>query len=87
MSTLEDRLHEDVEKLRQRRDELRVQMELGKMEAGDVWQKAEDRWQALEGKLRLLTSASKEGAADIGDAAAKLVEEIREAFSKIASRL
>ena len=87
MTTFQDRLHEDVEKLRQRRDELRVQVELGKMEAGDAWHEVEDRWERLEGKLRVLADASKDSAEDIVGAAGLLVEEIRAGLAKVAARL
>jgi hypothetical protein len=83
MSTLEDRLHEEVEKLRQRRDELRVQIDLGKMEAADVWNDAEHRWTQLEGKLRLLASESRDAAGDVREAASQLVDEVREGFAKV----
>lgn len=87
MRTLQKRLHDDVEKLRQRRDELRVQIDLGKMEATDTWHETEERWQRLEGKLRVLAAESKDAAENVGSAAAQLVEEIREGFTKIAKRL
>lgn len=87
LSAFEDRLHEDVEKLRQRRDELRVQLDLGKMDAAEAWHDVEKRWQHLEGKLRLLASESKEVRADVAEAAGLLIEEIRDGFAKVASRL
>jgi hypothetical protein len=87
MSTLPERLHEDVEKLRQRRDELRVQVDLGKMEAEDAWHEVENRWQRLEGKLRVLAGESKGAAEDVGEAAAMLVDEIREGLARVARRL
>ena len=87
MSTVRERLHADVSKLRQRRDELRVQLDLGKMEASDVWHEVEDHWQHLEGKLRSLANESKDAAGDIGEAATLLVDEIREGLAKVARRL
>jgi len=86
MSKIQDRLHDDVEKLRQRRDELLLQLDLGKMEASDAWHEVEDRWQHLEGKLRVLAAESKDAAGDVGKAASELVEEIRAGFAKV-SRL
>lgn len=43
MSTVQERLHNEVDRLRQTRDELRVQIDLGKMEASDVWRGVEER--------------------------------------------
>ena len=37
-------LDELLKKLEQRRDELNVQMHLGKAEAKDLWQETEDKW-------------------------------------------
>jgi len=87
MTTVEDRLRADVSKLRQRRDELRVQIDLGKMEASDVWHEMEERWQRLEGKLRTLADESKDAVEDVGEAATLLVDEIREGLAKVARRL
>ena len=87
MSTFEKQLHEDVEKLRQRRDELRVQLDLGKMDAKDVWHDVEKRWQHLEEKLRILASESKGASGNVAEAARLLIDEIREGFAKVASRL
>jgi cell division septum initiation protein DivIVA len=87
MSTLYERLQEDVEKLRQRRDELRVQIDLGKMEASDAWHETEERWERLERKLRVLAAESKDAAENVGAAASQLVEEIRAGFAKVSSRL
>ena len=87
MNSVRERLHADVSKLRQRRDELRVQIDLGKMEASDVWHEVEDRWQRLEGKLRVLADESKDAAGDVGEAATLLVSEIREGLAKVARRL
>lgn len=85
--SLQDRLHEDVELLRQRRDELLVQIDLGKMEAADSWHEVEERWQQLEGKMRAIAADSKEAAGDVGEAASLLVDQIREGFAKVARRL
>jgi hypothetical protein len=87
MSTLPERLREDVEKLRQRRDELRVQIDLGKTEAADAWHDVEDRWQGLELKLRVLAGESKDSAEDVAAAAKLLIDEIREGFAKVAHHL
>ena len=83
MSSFQDRLNEDVDKLRQRRDELLVQLDLGKKDAADAWHEVEHRWQHLEGKLRVLADESKEAAEDVGEAASQLVEEIRDGFARV----
>ena len=44
-------LHERVAPLAQARDDLRLQLHLGKMEATDAWHKAEGRWGHLKQRL------------------------------------
>lgn len=48
---MKESLQKSVESLRAERDELRLQMHLGKMEAGDDWQEAETYWEQLEARL------------------------------------
>lgn len=44
-------LHEHVSVLSQTRDELRLQLKLGKMEAAEEWHHVEARWQHLRPRL------------------------------------
>ncbi len=44
-------LGEEIDKLRELRDELRVQAELGRAELRDRWQELEKSWHQLEGRL------------------------------------
>lgn len=46
-----DKLVELMEILKQRRDELSVQMHLGKAEAKDLWKETEDKWRHLRNQL------------------------------------
>ncbi len=84
MSTFRDRMNEELETLRQRRDELRVQLDLGKKEAADAWHDAESRWERLEGKLRVIGQETKDAADDVEEAAELLLGEVREAFQRVA---
>jgi chromosome segregation ATPase len=87
MTTLQERVQSEFETLRQRRDELRVQLDLGKMEAADAWHEAEERWERLESKVRTLARESKDAAEDVGEAAKLLLDEVREAFDRMARHL
>ena len=73
MSTLEDRFHEEVEQLKTLRDELRVQAELGKMDAVEAFNHAEKRWEELEGKLTAIRKQTEEPLHEVGEAAKALV--------------
>lgn len=83
MANLHDRLQEESKKLQQRRDELRVQLDLGKKDAADAWHEVEGRWDEFEGKLRVLANESKEAAEDVGKAAENLLGEIREGLARV----
>ena len=51
MSEIGKRVADEVKTLKQVRDELRVQMHLGKAEAKELWERMEQRWHDIEGKL------------------------------------
>ena len=83
MSDLRDRIHKDAEELRGLRDDLKLQVHLGKMEAQQRFEKAEKDWEHLEAKLKLLAEASRESSDEVGEAARLLVEEIREGYHHV----
>lgn len=87
MSIWSEFFHDEMTGLRQLRDELRVQSELGSMEARDQWQQLEHRWGELEGKLKLIREGAQEDAAEIGDAVKILGEELRAGFENLRRRL
>lgn len=87
MSTWSEFFQDEMKGLRQLRDELRVQSELGSMEARDQWQQLEHRWGELEGKLKLIREGAQQDAAEIGDAVKILAEELRAGFENLRSRL
>jgi chromosome segregation ATPase len=81
--TIRDRLDEEAAELRTMRDELRVQMHLGKLDAKDQWEQLEKRWQHAEGKLTQLKDASRETAEDIAEATQLVLEEMREGYQRL----
>lgn len=87
MSKLSEFLEDEMKGLRQLRDELRVQSELGSMEAREQWKGLEHRWGELEGKLKLVREGAKEDAAEIGEAVKILAGELRAGFEHLRSRL
>lgn len=87
MGSLNDFVEEELNRLRQVRDELRVQAELASMEIRDQWSQLEDRWSEFEGKARRLREGAAEETEDIREAAKLLAEEIREGFEQLRSRL
>ena len=81
------RITEDVEGLRQLRDELRVQLHLGKAEARERFEKVEKTWQHLEARLNLIREESSEDLSQIREAAGLLVSEIRDGYRHLRSLL
>jgi hypothetical protein len=80
MAEIPDWLSRELAGLREMRDELKLQLHLGKADAKDAFEGVEKRWQHLEGKLKLLRAESKDDLAQIGEAAKLLTEEIREGY-------
>ena len=84
MSDTKTRINEVLSELKQERDELRLKLELAKLEAGDEWVKLEEKLAKLEAKAKELGNVTAEASQDVGAAAKLLGEEIREGFKKIA---
>jgi len=80
-------MKEELEGLRQIRDELRVQSELGQAELRDRFDGLEKRWHELEGKLRVLREEASEDVENVKDAARLLAAEIRDGYKHLKSRL
>lgn len=80
-----ERMSREVDSLRGIRDELRLQMHLGRAEAREHFEGLEQRWSHLEAKLRQLRDASREELDDVGAAARMLVDEIREGYRHVKS--
>jgi len=87
MSQEKARLEELIGKLKQERDELRVQMHLAKAEAKDEWQELEKKWEELENKLAALKRETKDASKDIGAALGLLSKEIASAYKRIRKKL
>ncbi len=81
--SLRDRIDREAEDLRAAREELRVRLHLGKLEARDLWEQLETKWQHAEGKLTVLGDASQEVAADVGEAAGLALAELKEGYAKL----
>lgn len=83
MSELADTINQELETLKTLRDELRVKVHLGKLDAQERFEQAEKHWHELEGKLKLIQKESEKGFQDVADAARELAHEIGEAYRHI----
>lgn len=83
MSDIDERIRREVDELRAARDELKLKLHLGQMDARERYEKAEKDWERLEGKLKVLAGAGREAADDVSEAVGLLVEEIRAGYRHI----
>ena len=71
-----------VAEMKQKRDELEVQVKLGSMEAKDEWEKLEAKWNEFSRKAELSDTA--EG---VGDALEKLGGELKSGYDRLKKAL
>jgi SMC interacting uncharacterized protein involved in chromosome segregation len=81
--TLREKLESELETLQTTRDELRVRLHLGKLDAREQWDQIEKQWQHVESKLKVVGEAGREIAEDIGEAASLTIDEIKEGYTKL----
>ncbi len=77
----------EIDELKRWRDELRVQLQLGKLEVRDRFHVLEERWEKLEQHLQRAERVAEEEWEDVRSAAGLLVDEIREGYAHIREQL
>jgi hypothetical protein len=82
-----DWIARELEGLRQLRDEVRLQIHLGKADAREAWDEVEKRWHHLEAKLRVVREGSREDLGEIRTTAKQLAREIRDGYRHVKSLL
>jgi hypothetical protein len=80
-------LKDEVSKLEQTRDELKVKIHLGAMEAQEIWEKVEKNWGHLEARIKVVGDATQESASEVEEAAKILVEEIKDGYKRVRKAL
>ena len=80
---IESEIKSELDSLRAARDEIRVQVHLGAVEAREAWEKAEKNWNHLEGRMKVLGEATQESLEEIGGAVEMLAEEIRRGYKHV----
>lgn len=76
-------IEEELEDLRQMRDELNVQSHLARAELRDTWQDLEEGFSELERRAKQAASAAEPALKQLGADARKLVEDLREGYRRI----
>ena len=87
MSEAKKYFSEEMESLRQLRDELRVQAGLGRAELREFWDDLERRWARLEGRLKRAREGAREDSKNVREAVRLLAQELRESYEHLRQRL
>ncbi len=80
-------LDEALERLRQERDELRVKVHLGGMEAKEKWDALEQKWETLQGRVAQAKKDAGEKARDANEAVGVIAKELQAAYKRIRNDL
>ena len=73
--------------LKRERDELKLQVHLAGLEAGDQWTKAESKWALFHTQAAKVNEATVESAKEVGAAARVVGDELKDAFRHIRDTL
>lgn len=76
-----------MDKLRRERDEIRLQLHLGKAELKEEWETLERKWEHLEGRVAGAADEARETTREVGAAFGVLSDELGEAYRRIRARL
>jgi hypothetical protein len=87
MSEKRDMLGEMIESLKQQRDELALQMHLGKAEAKEEWERVQERLDKLSDDFEPVKDAMGESAEGLLTSLSLVAEEIKESFRRIRKAL
>lgn len=82
MGAIEE-VKEIIEDIKQHRDELNLKVSLGKLEAKDMWEEAEEKLEKLVSKGKLVAEEADETAKNTAEAAKLLAEEIKKGYDRI----
>lgn len=74
------------QQLKQKRDELRLKLNLGKREAQDAWEDVEKNFGELEAKIKTLQAQGEEETDRLGEDIELLVSDIRDGFDRLRNR-
>ena len=76
-----------IERLKNDRDELRLQIHLASLETQDEWRKLEEKWHGLEPKLSAFAKEAKSSAHDVGEATQDVAKELGKAYQRLKKTL
>jgi predicted nucleic acid-binding Zn-ribbon protein len=80
-------LQQELDRLSEVRDELRVQLSLAKADALEEWNKLEVNWGRVEEEIKRVASHTKEPVHNIGAAARQLLDELKQGYDRVRTQL
>jgi hypothetical protein len=83
----QNRFQEEIDRLRELRDELRVKLQLGRAELRDRFHELEKSWHQLEGRLKVAREGARDDAVEVREAAQLLARELRDSYEHLRQRL
>lgn len=81
---MSDNLMQDIARMR---DEIKLHIHLGKAETRDLFAELERKWETLQHRLKPVKEATREAAADVGQAVGSLLEELYAGYKKVEQAL
>ena len=81
------RLQDELEKLEQMRDELRLQAHLFKADMKDEWANLEEKFGKIKRNLRPVQKAAEETLEDVGEATGLLIDSVFDGFKRLRDSL
>ncbi len=85
--SIKNDIEENIEALKQQRDELRLKIHLANMEAQDEWEELEEKWQELMTKPRQLKKDLDPTLDDINISYHLLADELKNGYEKLRKAL
>jgi predicted nucleic acid-binding Zn-ribbon protein len=80
-------LQQELNRLAEIRDELRVQLKLAKADAQEEWNKLEVTWERVQEELQRVATHTKEPVQNIGAAARQLLDELKQGYERVRSQV
>ena len=87
MNDAREEIEKLLQKLGQERDELRVKLNLAKLEARDEWDRLEQKWEHLRARAPEMRQNVSETATEVAAAARTLMDDIRKGYERIRKTL
>lgn len=81
------RLQDELEKLEQMRDELRLQAHLFKADMKDEWENLDEKFGKIKQNLRPVQKAAEETLEDVGEATGLLIDSVFDGFKRLRDSL